>query len=395
MIRACLLARLDSPRLRAATRALPALLLALALGGTSARAQYRPPRDQPNLAMTPAMKQEVVDSLAAAIEAKYVFPDVAKKTAAALRAKLKRGGYAGLDSAQAFADSLSTDMRTIGNDLHFRVGYWNRPLSRDIYSEHGPSPEERAAQAAQSRRINYGFERIQRRFGNVGYLDLLGFDGSSEAGIAAMAAITLLNNSDALIIDLRRNGGGDPNMVTILMSWLTSGDDRVHVNDFYLRDGNRTEQYYTFTTFPGQHYAGRDVYVLTSSLTGSCAEEFAYDIKNLKRGTLIGETTTGAANPGDMVRLTDHFAAFVSNGRAVNPVSKTNWEGVGVEPDIKTSADDAFKTAHVAAITRLLEQATDPERRASLQRSLQAAKDAPVEPLNLPTAGPRPAGAPK
>ncbi|OLE58179.1 MAG: hypothetical protein AUI36_13920, partial [Cyanobacteria bacterium 13_1_40CM_2_61_4] len=332
---------------RARAWSVAATLLCLALGSAPAHAQF---------------SAATVDSLAAAIERFYVFPEVANRTAAALRAKLRKGGYAGLDSAKALADSLTSDLHAIGKDRHFRVGYWHRELPADAFTEHGPSPEERERAALQARRLNHGFERVQRLMGNVGYLDLRAFDGTPEAGALAMAAMTLLGGSDALIIDLRRNGGGDPNMIVLLLSWLFPADDRVHVNDFYLRKGDRTEQYYTLTTIPGPRYVDKEVYVLTSRRTGSAAEEFAYDIKNLKRGTLIGETTWGGANPGEIVRLGPHFAAFISDGRAINPISKTNWEGVGVEPDVKTSADDALKTAHVAALTKLIAKETDTDR---------------------------------
>lgn len=370
------------------SRLLPRFAIAalLAAAATSAHAQG-PPRDQPDMAMSTAKKTETVDSLAKAIEAYYVFPDVAKKTASAIRAKVRKGGYAGLDSAQAFADSLTSDLQSIGKDQHFRVGYWHRELPLGAFSQQGNSPEERARAALQARRQNYGFEKVQRLTGNVGYLDLRGFDGSPEGGTAAQAAITLLNNTDALIVDLRRNGGGDPNMIVLLLSWLCPAEDRVHVNDFYLREGDKREQYFTLSTFPGPRYGGKEVYVLTSHRTGSAAEEFAYDIKNLKRGTLVGEVTTGAANPGGVVRLNSHFAAFISNGRAINPVSNTNWEGVGVEPDVATTADDAFKTAHVALLTKLIDKETDSERKPALERALQVVKDSPVEKLDL---GPAP-----
>ncbi len=361
-----------------------AVALSLALGPAPAGAQFSgPPQDQPDMILNAAARAATVDSLAAALERIYVFPDVANKTAAALRAKLKKGGYNGVDSAKAFADTLTSDLRAIGKDRHFRVGYWHRDLPKDAFTEHGPSPEERARAALQARRLNYGFERVQRLPGNIGYLDLRAFDGTPEGGAIATAAMTLLGGSDALIIDLRRNGGGDPNMIVLLLSWLFPADDRVHVNDFYLRNGDRTEQYFTLTTVPGPRYVDKELYVLTSHRTGSAAEEFAYDIKNLKRGMLIGETTWGGANPGEIARLGPHFAAFISDGRAINPISKTNWEGVGVEPDVKTSADDALKTAHVAALTKLIAKETDSERRPALERALQMVKDAPVEPMDL------------
>jgi len=116
--------------------------------------------------------------------------------------------------------------------------------------------------------------------------------------------------------------------------------------------------------------------VLTSKNTGSCAEEFAYDIQQLKRGTLIGETTAGGANPGSMVRLSANFAAFIADGRAVNPVSKANWEGVGVKPDVSVPADDALSTAHVQAIEGLIAKSNDPDRKAALGRALAQAKGA-------------------
>ena len=379
-----LIRRFISARGRHCILTLAISVVSVVLGHAPAGAQFAMPSpDQPDMHIDAAMRAATVDTLADAIERLYVFPDVAKKTAAAIRAKLKKGGYDGLDSAQALADSLTSDLHAIGKDRHFRVGYWHREIPPDAFTEHGPSADERARAALQARRLNHGFERVQRLTGNVGYLDLRAFEGSPEGGALATAAMTLLGGSDALIIDLRRNGGGDPNMIVLMLSWLFPADERVHVNDFYLRKGNRTEEYWTLTTIPGPRYAGKDVYVLTSRRTGSAAEEFAYDIKNLKRGTLIGETTAGAANPGEIVRINSHFAAFISNGRAVNPITKTNWEGVGVEPDVKTSADDAFKTAHVAALTKLIEKETDPERKPALERALQTAKDAPVEALDL------------
>jgi hypothetical protein len=339
-----------------------------------------------------AFRAATVESLAAAVERQYVFPDVAKRTAVALRARLKKGAYAGLDSAFAFVDSLTSDLRAIGKDRHFGVGYWHRELPESVFLTSSASDEEQARVALRVRRLNYGFERVQRLEGNVGYLDLQAFRGGPEAGALAMAAMTLLNGSEALIVDLRRNRGGDPNMITLLLSWLFPADDRVHVNDFYLREGDQTKQYWTVTTIPGPRYVDKELYVLVSRRTGSAAEEFAYDVQNLKRGTIVGESTAGAANPGRPVRLNGHFAAFVSTGRAVNPITKTNWEGVGVEPDVKTSPDDALKTAHVAALTNMIAKEPDPERKPSLERALQVAKDAPVEALDLgPPRASRPA----
>jgi len=312
-----------------------------------------------------------------------VFPDVGERAARALRDKLKRGRYDRVTGAKAFGDSLNADLRAVAHDLHLRVHYFNRPLP-PAGADAAPSAEELARMAAQSRSRNYGFERVERLAGNVGYIDLRAFEASPEAGQVAEAALAFLAHTDALIVDLRRNGGGDPNMIVLILSHLYSGEERVHVNDFFHRADGKTEEFWTSTSVPGPRFDGKDLYVLTSRRTGSAAEEFAYDVKNLKRGTLVGETTAGGANPGGMVRLNDHFAAFIANGRAINPVSHANWEGVGVEPDVKTPADDALKTAHVAALTALRAKATDDERRAALDRALEFAKNQPVVALNLP-----------
>jgi hypothetical protein len=338
------------------------------------------------MAVDAATARAVVESLAVQVEAEYVFPDVAKKVAKGLRERAKKGRYDTIGQAKELSDTLNADLRALAHDMHLRLHYSNRPLpatapGQDSNGDHLPDPAEVARVAAQARRMNHGFDKVQRLAGNVGYMELRAFDGSPEAGKTAIAALEFLKNSDALIFDLRRNGGGDPNMIVLLLSHQYARDDRVHVNDFYQRRGDRTEEYWTTTTVPGPRFDGKDVYVLTSRRTGSAAEEFAYDIKNLKRGTVIGEVTAGGANPGGLFRLNDHFAAFIATGRAINPVSKTNWEGVGVEPDVKTSADEALKTAHVMALEKLQAKATDAELKGMYDRALEQARNQPVEPV--------------
>jgi C-terminal processing protease CtpA/Prc len=122
---------------------------------------------------------------------------------------------------------------------------------------------------------------------------------------------------------------------------------------------------------PGRRYTGKEVYVLTSKRTFSGAEEFTYNLKNLKRATIVGETTGGGAHPGGTRRVTDHFAVWVPSGRAINPITKTNWEGTGVTPDIAVPADQALATAHVAALKHLKEQATDSDERKGLEDALR------------------------
>jgi hypothetical protein len=353
------------------------VVLAALAAAAPASAQFANPAfDQPDMTVDQATRKAVVDSLAARIEERYVFPDLAKTVARELRARSKKGRYDSITSAKAFNDSLTADLRSLAHDLHLRTHYRNDPFPVVDPNSRTPTPEERAKSLAESRRINFGFLKAERMPGNIGDLELIQFDGSAEGGAVAQSAMEFLQYTDALIFDLRRNGGGDPNMAVLLLSHLFGEDDRVHINDFFTRTDPVMPQYWTLTTLPGPRFLDKPVYVLTSKRTGSCAEEFAYDIQQLKRGTLIGETTAGGANPGAMVRLNANFAAFIADGRAVNPVSKTNWEGVGVKPDVNVPAEEALTTAHVQAIEGLIAKATDPERKAALGRALEMAKGA-------------------
>jgi len=162
-----------------------------------------------------------------------------------------------------------------------------------------------------------------------------------------------------VIVDLRQNGGGDPAMVQLIASYFF-GTEPVHLNDLYFRPSDSTTQWWTLAYVPGRRMPTTDVYVLTSHRTFSAAEEFTYDLQNLKRATIVGEVTGGGAHPGDPERLSEHFMMFVPSGRAVNPVTKTDWEGTGVKPDVEVPAEKALKMANLMALKRAVQKTTDP-----------------------------------
>jgi C-terminal processing protease CtpA/Prc len=207
----------------------------------------------------------------------------------------------------------------------------------------GPNPEAEARMQTQLERNNCFFEKVERFPSNVGYLKFNAFPNPAVCGPTATAAMNFLANVDALIIDLRENGGGDPRMVAYISTYLFA--DATHLNDLYNRKEDTTTQYWTLPYVPGKRLAGKPVFVLTSKRTFSGAEEFTYNLKNLKRATIIGETTGGGAHPVAGHRIDDHFMIGVPFARAVNPISKTNWEGTGVEPDVKAPADEALDVA--------------------------------------------------
>lgn len=355
------------------------LLTALAVAPV-ARAQAPPPPDQPDLKVDAATRRAVVDTLCDRIERYYVFPDRARAVSKALRRRISGHAFDRVESAKAFAESLTADIQAVTPDLHLRVHYRYDPIPPQT-AEGSPAESERQRMHEQNRLLNYGFQRVERLPGNVGYLDLWSFSGDPEAQATAVAAMNFLANTDALIIDLRRNGGGDPAMNATLLTYFVQPGDRLLFNTFYQREGNKTEEYWTSPYVPGPRYTGKPVYVLTSARTGSCAEEFAYDIQTHKLGTLVGAVTAGGANPGDFYRLGEHFAAFIATGRAINPVTHTNWEGVGVRPDSLTAAGVALRSAYRMAIEKLLAGTkADPERTQSLQRALEVAASRAPDP---------------
>jgi C-terminal processing protease CtpA/Prc len=324
---------------------------------------------QPDKTIDAAMRSEVIEGVLKRLNAGYVFPDVAKKMELAIRDRMQKKEYDQLTSARGFAQKLTADLQEVSRDKHLRVTYSHDPIPEET-GRREPSPEERERFLNYLRTVNFGFEKVERLQGNVGYLDLRGFMSADLGAETAVAAMNLLANTDALIVDLRKNGGGDPAMVALISSYLFGGP--VHLNDLYWREGDSTHQWWTLPFVPGKRFGPKNpVYVLTSKRTFSAAEEFTYNLQNLKRATIVGETTGGGAHPGGGRRVNAHFGVWVPSGRAINPISKTNWEGTGVKPDIDVPADHALKVAHIEALNKVLEKITDAERQRAIKELIE------------------------
>jgi len=184
--------------------------------------------------------------------------------------------------------------------------------------------------------------------------------------------MTFLAHCDAIIVDLRQNGGGDPAQIQLISSYLF--EEPVHLNDLYARATDTTENYWTLPYVPGTRASKADVYVLTSARTFSGAEEFSYNLQNLKRATIIGETTGGGAHPTNAMIVQHDFILRVPFARAINPVSKTNWEGTGVKPDIACPAAEAFDRAYALAVEKLAAKTTDPQAKSEFEWILAGQK---------------------
>lgn len=335
---------------------------AMLLGAMLSAVLSAQPAQNPGL--TKAAKSEIIGTLGKKLTEEYIFPDVAAKVVKELNAKQKSGAYGSLDDPREFGKALTDDMRAIARDKHLGVRYFG-DMVKDV-----PSAEVQQRQQDIQKHVmkvsNYGFRKVEILPGNIGYFKIDGFAPADLASGIAGSTMAFLANTDAMIIDLRENHGGEPEMVCALASYFFPTG--VHLNDLYYRKGNKTETYRT-KEIAGARYE-KPVYILTSSHTFSGGEEFAYDFQTQKRGTLIGETTGGGANPGDEVTLPHNFSAFIPTGRAINPVTKTNWEGVGVVPDVAVPAADALQRAHEMALQSALQSAPEMHKQ-YYQRNLE------------------------
>jgi len=300
--------------------------------------------DDMKVKLDAATRERVIEGVIANLNEYYVYPDTAMKMIDAVRAQQKSGAYSLANQPTTFAMMLTKDLQDVSRDRHLSVGY-----SFTVLPEGRIKPTSDAYELAEE---NCSFQKAERLPSNIGYLKINAFRDPEICGATATAAMNFLGNVDAMIFDLRDNGGGAPGMVVLISTYLFN--QPTHLNDVYNRKEDSTTQYWTLPYVPGKRLAGKPVFVLTSKRTFSGAEEFAYDLKNLKRATIIGETTGGGAHMVSVHRLDDHFMIGVPVATAVNPISKANWEGSGVEPDVKVPAEEALDVAERMAAEKII-----------------------------------------
>lgn len=325
-------------------------------------------------------QRAIIDSVSVALKEEYVFAGVAQQMDARLRKNMKEGAYKTLTDPVAFSGRLTEDLQSISRDKHLRIRYIRPGSQREEAAL--PPEEQRRRRLGQLRADNFGFRKVEILPGNIGYIDFRYFAEAKNAAPTAIAAMNFLAYTDALIFDLRQNGGGNPSMIQLISSYLF--EESVHLNSFYIRKGDSTQQFWTQESVQGPKMTAIPVYVLTSSSTFSGAEEFSYNLKNLKRGTIIGETTGGGAHPVNLrVFPSLNITMAVPFGRAVNPITGTNWEGVGVEPDINVSAGKALLVARAEAVKQMIRSTSDDSRKGKLSWLLDGIS-AEMDPVTHP-----------
>jgi Peptidase family S41/N-terminal domain of Peptidase_S41 in eukaryotic IRBP len=301
-----------------------------------------------NVKLDAAERSRVIDGVEKNLKDSYVYPDLAQKMEDAIRENQKHGDYDAITDPDIFASRLTKDLRAVSRDKHLGVNFSPVKLPPE---DHKPNANDDAEFRKMLERTNCEFQKVEVLPRNIGYVKFNAFADPTICGPTAVAAMNFLTHVDAIIFDLRENGGGDPKMVAMISSYLF--DKPTHLNDLYNRQEDFTQQYWTLPYVPGNTLANKPAFVLTSKNTFSGAEEFTYNLKNLKRATIVGETTGGGAHPVSGHRIDDHFMIGVPFARAVNPITKTNWEGTGVEPDVPVKAADALQKAEELAAAKL------------------------------------------
>ncbi|MBI3409387.1 MAG: S41 family peptidase [Planctomycetes bacterium] len=330
-------------------------------------------RDQKPLPIDAALRTATIEKVLKQLGDNYIFPDVAAKMQKAIRDRQAKKEYDTITTGQKLAQALTSHLQEVSKDKHVRVTCSTEKLPAR-QGDGKPSLREVEQYLATQQKHNAGFEKVERLPGNVGYLELRSFMDDEAAAEPAAAAMNFLAKTDALIIDLRRNAGGQPKTVALLCSYFFD-EKPVHLNSVLWPKENRTDDFWTQPKLDGKRYLNKEVFILTSARTFSAAEEFAYNLQIQKKATIVGETTGGGAHPGGSLPAGEHFLVFVPTGRAINPITKSNWEGTGVQPDLEAPADKALEVAHKEAVRRLLTRINNDEIRRIIESDYDAAKD--------------------
>ncbi|CAM4241655.1 S41 family peptidase [Pseudoalteromonas byunsanensis] len=296
-----------------------------------------------------ADKNNILKSLTDNIKQQYVEVKKVDKISSALENFKTSPAFTNSQSQEQLASSLTTELQKF--DKHFTVQWRNPNEIKNDKTTREPWFDKLS-------RKNSGFNRVEILDGNIGYVDFWGFDALSEDSKKVVKGVMgFVSNVDALIFDLRKNGGGSAEMVQFISSHFLKPN--THLNSIYWRTTDTTREFRTFDDVNGSINLATPIYILTSSDTFSAAEEFAYNLKHLNRATLVGETTKGGANPWQFYELGDGFRAGIPIAKAINPITKTNWESVGVKPHIEASRDDALNVAYKIALDEVKNSVND------------------------------------
>jgi C-terminal processing protease CtpA/Prc len=315
----------------------------------------------------------IVKNIAKLIRENYILEEKRDVIARELEEKFDNNSYGSINDLSDLAGKLTKDLQDISDDRHFAVVYDPKRVAEmkierdELRNEEEEKSEKNRMEIQRTR--NFGFKKVEILDGNVGYLDLRNFRSITYAAETAHGAMAFLYNSDAIIIDLRKNSGGGAGMYKLLASYFFD-DDSVHLGSVYNGLTDVTQEFWTLPTLPGKRMPEKDLYILTSQSTFSAAEEFAYDLKHLKRAIVVGEATGGGAHMVTKLIVNEEFYIFMPFAGAINPITNSNWEGVGVQPHHIIKSDEALETAHVLSLKKMIKISDNDEYKLKLETIL-------------------------
>jgi hypothetical protein len=297
-------------------------------------------------------KEQIFNNVKSALKQHYHFKDQLDNVITRIDKNWHAGHYSSFNTREAFTNELSKNLKDVAKDNHLNFFY----TTADIAKENAKGPQMPWG-LMNSKFLNNGLNKVEILAGDVGYMRIQAFGWMDEI---APAAFKFLADTKALIIDLRGNGGG---MLSNLVASYLLPEDSIHLITIYWN--NKTDSIFTHLKLNGPRYLDKPVYLLTDKGTFSSAEEFTYDLQALKRVTVVGESTGGGANPGGLVPIytfgdSSRLDMFVSMAHVENAVTKSNWEGKGVQPDIPSKSDEALTIAHSLAVDTLIQQEKNP-----------------------------------
>jgi len=320
-------------------------------------------------------KEEIVKKVASIMHEKYVFVDVGKKMAKHILQLYGQGEYVQFNEVKPFCRRLTSDLRKISNDKHIFV-FYSPEEAVDVAARNNQLLVEEIEEINKyyekiEQRENYGFKKVEILKGNIGYFEIEYISGDPKACEKVDNILGFLCNTNAIIIDLRNNGGGGGSGADDLLMSYFFGEEKVLLSGVYDRESDKIQQTWSLENVSGKRLPNIDLYILTSSKTFSAAENISYSLQALNRAVIVGEKTKGGAHPIDVIQVKGDILTQVSIGNSINPITGTNWEGVGVKPDIDVSSEDALSKAHILAINKIINKTNDPEYKEELMKIIK------------------------
>jgi len=292
------------------------------------------------------------------LTANYVFPDRAQEIAGHVRARMADGAYDDL-TAQALCDAVTTDLQTLHQDRHLRMA-WHDEAREEVADQTEAEVAMLADWRQEQRLSGGGITQVRLLTGNVGLIEMSLVGSPDLVGALYAGAMRQLSDTHALILDMRLNRGGEPDGAALFCSYFFD-DEPVLLNEIYDGTTGKTRQMWSFPVVEGPRYLDRPVYLLTGAKTFSGGEDISYTLQQHGKVTVIGQTSRGGAHPTQPFLVSPHLDIRIPIGRTVNPISGTNWEGVGVVPDHEVPEADALTVAHRRALEHVVTLPADSE----------------------------------